>query len=313
MTAPNVMSWSRAPWGLGWRLMQPPSALARQGDPSEYAMQLGAPSSAPMLSSPPTPPVPATRPPIAPFSRRQALLSGVGGAIRGLGAALNPNGGKAEAFLSALSSAYGATTDAFDRDRQSAQQDQQAQEDRALEARLKGAQADYYERGARGGQATPYHFESIPGLGILRSNEMTGESGLVGPQGGAPYVVPIPGVETARTRTTIMPPKPPHQFAPQFKVGDDGYQYEYNQRTRRWVQSLGADGRPFKPHMGGGGSSGTVGAGLTPRGGATTKPTAEARFNQLANDPANASKTDDELAAMVRAEIQQGKVQPETP
>lgn len=126
----------------------------------------------------------------------------LGAALRGLGGTLNPNGGGVESLLSGLSGGYTGTADAMQQARLGPRLAQEQQYTQGLDNQRTIAQTGYYNRLGTGVDTPPdpYTFNVVPGLGVLRGNRATGESGLVGPDGGDPYVVPIPGVETQMAR-----------------------------------------------------------------------------------------------------------------
>lgn len=201
------MQRSRAPWGLGWQLagrtgptddLNAPSSYAPVADPMLPGMATGA-GATPTVSDP-----------YAPQRVASPTLTALGGAVRGLGAALNPRGGGVESFLSGLSNAYGGTMDATP----DPEQREQQQRELGIGDALKGAQTNYYNslagradtpavepfrRGPDGryyrlntdGTATP-----VTGMGAGTPQTFLGGDGrryTVGPDGTATPIAGIPG------------------------------------------------------------------------------------------------------------------------
>jgi hypothetical protein len=135
-------------------------------------------------------------------------------------------------------------------------------QDRAL-AQRKGeadinatnAQADYYRAGVplRGAQAAKAAEPKVEGDGPDVRQTPNGPIQRKADGSGWEYVHPS-GTPT---------PRPQRPLAPQLRVGADGFQYEMDPRTHRWVQSLDAQGQPFKPRPAG--NSGRAPGGFTPR------------------------------------------------
>lgn len=194
---------------------------------------------------------------------RNRILGGLEGVLHGIAATADPNDEGLAGQIGGFARGYSATTDLVERNKREQLAARIAAQTAQEEADLRRAQANYYNAGAsqRAAKAQETLNPTVrPVTPTIRDFPLG--PAQIGPDGKAAYITPSgtppPGRPTA--------PRSPRSLAPQLKVGEDGFQYEFDPKARRWVQSMDAQGRPFRPRASGRAPNGVgAGAGLTPR------------------------------------------------
>lgn len=234
---------------------------------------------------------------------RNRILGGFDGVLHGIAAPADPNDEGLAGQIGSFARGYSATRDLVERSTREQLAARIAAQTAQQEADLRRAQANYYNAGA--GQRSADALKALQPVAARAAMPTIRAFPLgpaqIGPGGKATYITP------SGTPPPGRPPAPrsSRSLAPQLKVGEDGFQYEFDPKTRRWVQSMDAQGRPFRPR-----AAGRQGNGLTPRtvqpSASAAKPSAADRWDALTAG----GMSEADATAKVNAEIQSGDVTP---